>query len=140
MHKLSDLESRIEMWCKMCASEMRSDKRETHGDPLKRPRLLSAAIASVIVLLSTVALVGQSRSLARHNPPIRVLLSYLAVPGFTVGAFVDMVKSSNIHGSDSALPVCVSIPINWTLYYLLFLGTLRLWGRWRRRQDGRGGS
>ena len=102
---------------------------------MKRQRLLSALIAIAIVLLSTVALVQQSRSLAPHNPLMRVLLSYLAVPGFAVGTIVGIIQSRFTHNISLWLAIIVSVPTNWLLYYGVFLGIFKLANAIKRQEE-----
>jgi hypothetical protein len=89
--------------------------------------LLSAVIAIVVVSISTIALVQQSHSLDRRNSAIRVAIASLAIPGLTVGTLIDMAKSHNIHGGGGFdLPVLLSIPANWLLYYFISSWVLKL--------------
>ena len=96
------------------------------GDTARRRRFLSALLATVIVLISTFTFLSLSHSFARTRSWIKIALACLAIPGLALGALVDMFKSSDIHGSGSNLPVFVSLPVNWLLYYTVFLGTFKL--------------
>lgn len=118
----------------MCPSEESSVIEDKPRGTAAKRKILSAVIATAIVLVSTIALVRQSGSVARTNPPIRVALSYLAVPGFAVGALIDMVRSGNIHGGGSDLPFFVSVPVNWLLYYAVILAIFKLWHSLLRRK------
>jgi hypothetical protein len=79
------------------------------------------------VLLATLALLKQTHTIARTNPPIREALSYVAVPGFTVGVVIAMLASRSTDNTSFWLAFWASIPVKWLLYYFVFLGILRLW-------------
>jgi hypothetical protein len=85
------------------------------------------------VLISTFALLQQAHSFERTSPAIRVALSYLAVPGFSLGVIVSLIASRSVHNSSFWLAFCLGIPMNWALYYLLSVGILQLWGKRRKR-------
>jgi hypothetical protein len=92
--------------------------------------ILCAVGASAIVLIVTIALVKQTHTIERANPPIRVALSYAAVPGFALGVIISMLVSHSTHNSSFWLALSISIPVNWVLYYFSLLG---VFGHWSRR-------
>ena len=92
-----------------------------------KQKIPCAAAASVIVLLSTLALVQKVHSLEPTSPPVRKAFSYLAVPGFALGAIVSLVVSRSVHNTSFWLALFVSVPVNWLLYYFALLGIFKLW-------------